>query len=51
MVLIASFLSHLQIVTHYNQLHEVEEKPCKHFDLAVTIEESSGKFFIFPTYK
>eukprot|EP00066_Takifugu_rubripes_P030496 XP_011619762.1 PREDICTED: ophiophagus venom factor-like [Takifugu rubripes] len=34
----------LEVVTHYNQLHVVEEeKPCKHFELAVTIEESSEK--------
>ncbi|XP_051801045.1 complement C3-like [Acanthochromis polyacanthus] len=34
----------LEVVTYYNQLHEVEEKmPCSHFDLNVTIEESSEK--------
>ncbi|XP_029283155.1 LOW QUALITY PROTEIN: venom factor-like [Cottoperca gobio] len=34
----------LEVVTHYNQLHEVEEKrPCKDFELNVTIEESSEK--------
>lgn len=34
----------LQVVTHYNQLHEVDEKAaCKHFELSVAIEESSGK--------
>ncbi|XP_041641340.1 complement C3-like isoform X2 [Cheilinus undulatus] len=32
----------LEVVTYYNQLHEVEEKmPCQHFELNVTIEESS----------
>ncbi|CAF89370.1 unnamed protein product, partial [Tetraodon nigroviridis] len=32
------------VVTFYNQLHEVEEKkPCKHFELDVTIKESSEK--------
>uniref|UniRef100_A0A3P8SEG5 Complement component c3b, tandem duplicate 2 n=1 Tax=Amphiprion percula TaxID=161767 RepID=A0A3P8SEG5_AMPPE len=34
----------LEVVTYYNQLHEVEEKmPCKHFDLNVTFEGSSEK--------
>ncbi|XP_054864743.1 DNA-directed RNA polymerase III subunit RPC1-like [Amphiprion ocellaris] len=34
-----------RVVTYYNQLHEVEEKmPCKHFDLNVTFEGSSGRF-------
>ncbi|CAJ1052901.1 complement C3-like [Xyrichtys novacula] len=34
----------LEIVTYYNQLHEVDEKlPCQHFDLNVTIEESGEK--------
>ncbi|XP_043971703.1 complement C3-like isoform X2 [Gambusia affinis] len=34
----------LEVVTHYNQLHEVEEKtPCTHFELSVNIEESSEK--------
>ncbi|MEQ2243779.1 hypothetical protein ILYODFUR_010358, partial [Ilyodon furcidens] len=34
----------LEVVTHYNQLHEVEEKtPCKHFELSVNITESSEK--------
>lgn len=34
----------LEVVTYYNQLHEVDEKlPCKHFELNVTIEESSEK--------
>ncbi|XP_076583711.1 venom factor-like [Chaetodon auriga] len=34
----------LEVVTYYNQLHEVDEKmPCKHFELSVTIEESSEK--------
>ncbi|KAM4750099.1 complement C3-like [Anableps anableps] len=34
----------LEVVTHYNQLHEVEEKtPCNHFELSVNIEESSEK--------
>uniref|UniRef100_A0A3B4ZLY2 Complement C3-like n=1 Tax=Stegastes partitus TaxID=144197 RepID=A0A3B4ZLY2_9TELE len=34
----------LEVVTHYNQLHEVDEKmPCQHFELNVTIEESSEK--------
>uniref|UniRef100_A0A3B3WZA9 Complement component c3b, tandem duplicate 2 n=1 Tax=Poecilia mexicana TaxID=48701 RepID=A0A3B3WZA9_9TELE len=34
----------LEVVTHYNQLHEVEEKtPCSHFELSVNIEESSEK--------
>lgn len=42
----------LQVVTHYNQLHVVEEeKPCKHFELAVTIEESGGKILFSPTFK
>ncbi|TNN34345.1 Complement C3 [Liparis tanakae] len=32
----------LEVVTHYNQLHEVDEKtPCKDFELNVAIEESS----------
>lgn len=32
-----------KVVTHYNQLHEVEEKePCKDFELSVNIIESSG---------
>lgn len=30
-------------MTYYNQVHEVDEKkPCEHFKLNVTIEESSG---------
>ncbi|XP_067441549.1 complement C3-like [Thunnus thynnus] len=34
----------LEVVTYYNQVHEVDEKmPCKHFELSVTIEESSEK--------
>ncbi|XP_030585665.1 complement C3-like [Archocentrus centrarchus] len=34
----------LEVVTHYNQLHEVDEKmPCQHFELSVAIEESSEK--------
>ncbi|XP_034043596.1 complement C3-like [Thalassophryne amazonica] len=34
----------LEVVTYYNQLHEVDEKiPCRHFELNVTIEESSEK--------
>ncbi|XP_074487043.1 venom factor-like isoform X1 [Sebastes fasciatus] len=34
----------LEVVTYYNQLHEVDEKiPCKDFELNVTIEESSEK--------
>lgn len=50
--LIASPLLRLQVVTFYNQLHEVEEKkPCKHFELDVTIEESSGTILFFPQYK
>lgn len=32
-----------KVVTHYNQLHEVDEKmPCQHFELTVAIEESRG---------
>ncbi|XP_071384060.1 complement C3-like [Centroberyx affinis] len=32
----------VEIVTYYNQLHEVDEKrPCRDFELNVTIEESS----------
>ncbi|CAN9510720.1 unnamed protein product [Ophioblennius macclurei] len=32
----------LEVVTYYNQLHEVDEKqPCEHFDLSVVIEQSS----------
>ncbi|XP_033985886.1 complement C3-like [Trematomus bernacchii] len=32
----------LEVVTYYNQLHEVDEKmPCKDFELKVNIEESS----------
>ncbi|XP_069023890.1 complement C3-like [Embiotoca jacksoni] len=34
----------LEVVTYYNQLHEVDEKmPCRDFELSVTIEESSEK--------
>ncbi|XP_040003011.1 complement C3-like isoform X3 [Xiphias gladius] len=34
----------LEIVTYYNQVHEVDAKmPCKDFELNVTIEESSEK--------
>ncbi|KAM4595769.1 complement C3-like [Fundulus diaphanus] len=34
----------LEVVTYYNQLHEVAEKaPCRHFELSVNIEESSEK--------
>uniref|UniRef100_A0A672GKE5 Complement component c3b, tandem duplicate 2 n=1 Tax=Salarias fasciatus TaxID=181472 RepID=A0A672GKE5_SALFA len=34
----------LEVVTYYNQLHEVDEnQPCKDFELGVAIEESSGK--------
>ncbi|XP_070847577.1 venom factor-like [Chaetodon trifascialis] len=34
----------LEVVTYYNQLHEVDEKmPCKDFELNVSIEESSEK--------
>ncbi|KAM9314887.1 venom factor-like [Pholidichthys leucotaenia] len=34
----------LEVVTYYNQLHEVDEKkPCQHFDLSVNIKESSEK--------
>ncbi|KAJ0051299.1 hypothetical protein NL108_018414, partial [Boleophthalmus pectinirostris] len=34
----------LEVVTYYNQLHEVEEKtPCVHFELEVTVEESAGQ--------
>ncbi|KAM7419790.1 hypothetical protein PAMA_016741 [Pampus argenteus] len=34
----------LEVVTYYNQVHEVDEKtPCNHFELNVTIEESSEK--------
>lgn len=34
----------LKVVTHYNQLHDVDEKiPCNDFELSVAIEESSGK--------
>ncbi|KAM7394684.1 hypothetical protein PAMP_021470 [Pampus punctatissimus] len=34
----------LEVVTYYNQVHEVDEKtPCNHFELSVTIEESSEK--------
>lgn len=33
----------VKVVTHYNQLHEVEEnEPCKDFELSVDINESSG---------
>lgn len=36
-----------QVVTFYNQLHEVDDKTsCKDFELLVTIEESSGKRLI-----
>ncbi|XP_018528014.1 complement C3 isoform X2 [Lates calcarifer] len=32
----------VEVVTYYNQVHEVDEKkPCEHFKLNVTIEESS----------
>ncbi|XP_023276467.1 complement C3-like [Seriola lalandi dorsalis] len=32
----------LEVVTYYNQVHEVDEKkPCEHFELSVTIQESS----------
>lgn len=42
-VFVASRLLRLQVVTFYNQLHEVEEKQlCKHFELDLSIEESSG---------
>lgn len=48
----APCLLFLQVVTFYNQLHEVEEKkPCKHFELDVTIEESSGMILFFPKRK
>ncbi|KAM7010094.1 complement C3-like [Tautogolabrus adspersus] len=34
----------LEVVTYYNQLHEVDEKlSCQHFELNVTIEESGEK--------
>ncbi|XP_051940569.1 complement C3-like, partial [Hippocampus zosterae] len=34
----------LEVVTYYNQLHEVDEKtPCRHFELSVDMEESSEK--------
>ncbi|KAJ0051248.1 hypothetical protein NL108_016549, partial [Boleophthalmus pectinirostris] len=34
----------LEVVTYYNQLHEVEEKTlCVHFELEVTVEESAGQ--------
>ncbi|XP_054634136.1 complement C3-like [Dunckerocampus dactyliophorus] len=34
----------LEVVTYYNQLHEVDEKiPCKNFELGVAIEEASEK--------
>uniref|UniRef100_A0A3Q4ICA1 Complement component c3b, tandem duplicate 2 n=1 Tax=Neolamprologus brichardi TaxID=32507 RepID=A0A3Q4ICA1_NEOBR len=34
----------LEVVTHYNQLHEVDEKmPCQHFELSVAVEESQEK--------
>ncbi|XP_062420482.1 complement C3-like [Pungitius pungitius] len=34
----------LEVVTYYNQLHEVDDKmSCKDFELVVTIEESSEK--------
>ncbi|XP_037546482.1 complement C3 [Nematolebias whitei] len=34
----------LEVVTHYNQLHGVEDKaPCKDFELSVDINESSEK--------
>ncbi|XP_029948737.1 venom factor-like [Salarias fasciatus] len=34
----------LEVVTYYNQLHEVDEnQPCKDFELGVAIEESSEK--------
>ncbi|XP_033985885.1 cobra venom factor-like [Trematomus bernacchii] len=34
----------LEVVTYYNQLHEVDEKiPCKDFELKVNIEQSSEK--------
>ncbi|XP_077379564.1 complement C3-like isoform X2 [Festucalex cinctus] len=34
----------LEVVTYYNQLHEVDERtPCQHFELSVDIEESSEK--------
>uniref|UniRef100_A0A3Q3L7G2 Complement component c3b, tandem duplicate 1 n=1 Tax=Mastacembelus armatus TaxID=205130 RepID=A0A3Q3L7G2_9TELE len=34
----------LEVVTYYNQVHEVAEKmPCKDFDLSVSIEDSSEK--------
>lgn len=46
---IASRLLRLQVVTFYNQLHEVEEKkPCEHFELDVSIEESSGNILFSP---
>ncbi|XP_061770767.1 complement C3-like [Nerophis ophidion] len=33
----------LEVVTYYNQVHEVDEKiPCKDFELSVAIEEASG---------
>lgn len=39
-------------MTFYNQLHEVEEKKaCKHFELDVTIEESSGIIPFTPKFK
>ncbi|XP_061686699.1 complement C3-like [Syngnathoides biaculeatus] len=34
----------LEVVTYYNQLHEVDEKtPCQHFELSVDVEDSSEK--------
>ncbi|XP_040891990.1 complement C3-like [Toxotes jaculatrix] len=34
----------LEVVTYYNQVHEVSEKmPCKDFELNITIEESTEK--------
>ncbi|KAK2817446.1 hypothetical protein Q5P01_025637 [Channa striata] len=34
----------LEVVTYYNQVHEVDEKkPCKDFELSVTIKDSSEK--------
>jgi len=42
------FLVFLQVVTYYNQLHEVDEKmPCKDFELKVNIEQSSGNSIYF----
>ncbi|XP_058497234.1 complement C3-like [Solea solea] len=34
----------LEVVTYYNQMHEVDEKkPCEHFELSISIQESNEK--------